>query len=101
MSETDCPGEVHEIRTICFSKCIVAERINDAVNNLKLQLRSSCKNFQDFWAEEYRSKYPGFIPQLYVRLVICCCNSFIVKMSVGINSCKRNYGWSKNFPGDN
>lgn len=46
---------------------------NEAVHNLKVQLRSICKNFQYFWAEEYRSKYPGCIPQLYVRLVICCC----------------------------
>jgi len=78
MSEIDFPGEIHEIRKICFSTYTVAERINDAVNNLNVLLRLSCKNFQGFWTEQCRSKYPGYIPQLYVRLVICCCNSFIV-----------------------
>jgi hypothetical protein len=43
---------------------------NDAVNNLKFQLRLSRKNFQGYWAEEDRSKYPGYISQLHVKPVI-------------------------------
>jgi hypothetical protein len=60
MSEIDRPGEVREIITIRFSTYTDAESKNDALNNLKVRLRSICRNFQDFWTQEYRNKYPVY-----------------------------------------